>query len=104
VSLKKGVGNGDYDFSRGAWDERVDSELSHEVDWSTTVSSSRRKGIWEYVTRVYANLSNGGVRQVVVLQEEWPNADNVSYSAWWYQHNHKVARMVESWALNKGYH
>lgn len=99
MAMRKG-GNGDEAFSRAAYDEQRDSEVSNGVRWTLCVGTSFQKGVWAFRTTVYATVERRGARPVVTLEESWPNARAGSFAAFLYQHNHKVARMVEAWALD----
>ena len=100
MAMRKG-GNGDEAFSRAAYDEWRDSELSYGVRWELCVGTSYQKGVWAFRTVVYDVLERRGARPVVRYEESWPNARTASFAAFLYQHNHKVARMVEAWSLDK---
>jgi len=97
----KGKGNGDYDFSRAAYDEQRDSEVSYCVLWSTSLRTAYQKGVWELVTFVVPTTGEGVGKTVVSLTSHWPNSMAATWASHFYQHNHKVSRMVEAWALDR---
>lgn len=99
MALQKG-GNGDEAFSRAAYDEQRDSEVQYGVKWALCVGTTVQKGVWSFRTTVFDVVERRGARPVVSLEESWPNARSGSFAAFLYQHNHKVARMVESWSLD----
>lgn len=100
MAMRKG-GNGDDAFSRAAYDEQRDNELAYGVRWQTCVGTTFQKGVWAFRTTVSDVVERRGARPVVALEESWPNARSGSFAAFLYQHNHKVARMVESWANDR---
>lgn len=100
MAISKG-GNGDEAFSRAAYDEQRDSEISYGVKWTLCVGTTFQKGVWSFRTTVFDVVERRGANPVVSLEEGWPNARSGSFAAFLYQHNHKVARMVEAWALDR---
>jgi len=97
----KGKGNGDYDFSRAAYDEQRDSEVSYNVHWATSLRTAFQKGVWEVKTWVAPLYGDTSGKTVVCLTSTWPNSQATTWASFFFQHNHKVARMVEAWALDR---
>lgn len=100
MAMRKG-GNGDEAFTRAAYDEQRDNEVSYGVRWTLCVGTTFQKGVFAFRTTVYDVLERRGAHPVVTLEESWPNARQGSFAAFLYQHSHKVARMVESWAIDR---
>lgn len=97
---RKGKGDNDYEFTRAAYDEMRDSELTYSVKYQTVLQSSFQKGVWEMVTTATAQHGPFEGRVVAKQLDRVPNVEGVRFEALLYQHFHKVARMVEAWWLD----
>lgn len=89
-------GNGEYAFTRAAYDEQRDAEVRYATKWRTSLGTTFQKGVWSL--RVEAEALTGECRGRVIASYEacWPNAQATTFAAFLYQCNHRVARMVES--------
>jgi len=100
MSIQKG-GNGEYAFTRAAYDEQRDAEVRYATKWASTLGTTFQKGVWSL--RVEATALTGECKGRVIASYEasWPNAQATTFAAFLYQCNHRVARMVESHWLDE---
>lgn len=97
---KRGQRSDGYEFTRAAYDEMRDSEITHGVKYKTVLQSTMQKGVWEMVTTATADYGPFEGRVVAKQLDRLPNVEGVSFEALLYQHYHKLARMVESWWID----
>ena len=93
---------GPYEFTRAAYDELHTSERSYRVRWALAFGTTSQRGVWAINIKVLDAREGAQPVPVVRYQVEWPNARAESFEACLYGSCHRVARMVEQWALQWG--
>lgn len=89
--------NGEYEFTRAAYDELRSAELAMEVTFVLSLEPTPQRGVWALSVVASSNKGDDGLAYVVKYQGAWPNAVAVSYGAFLYQACHRAVRMVEAW-------
>lgn len=101
MSSRKGSW-GPYEFTRAAYDEAEQSERAYGVLWSVILRRTQQRGVWGISIAVYDSRGDAQPVPVVRYQQDWPNSRAESFEACLYGSCHRVARMVEQWALQWG--
>lgn len=86
---------GAYAFTRAAYDEIRDSELSHAVHYDVRLETAYQKGIWNVRVSAQGLLDDDKGRVLARWEGSWPNSMSQAFEAFLYAAVHRVARMVE---------
>lgn len=97
MSKGKVMDNGEYEFTRAAYDELRDAEKSMEVKFVLSLEPTGQRGVWALSVVAVSDAGDDGLAYVVKWQGSWPNSMAVSYGAFLYQACHRAVRMVEAW-------
>jgi hypothetical protein len=97
MSSKKAGDNGEYEFTRAAYDELRDAEKQYDVTFVLSIEPTGQRGVWAMAVVALPNEGDDGLAYVARWQGSWPNAMAVSYGAFLYQACHRCCRMVEAW-------
>jgi len=95
MSKQKNGSMDPYQFSRAAYDEMRDAEVSYSVKFTYTLTSSAQKGVWFLVVRV-APIVEGETHKNHLTQSVWPNASATSFEAELYRATYRIVRMLEN--------
>lgn len=93
--------NGEYEFTKAAYDELADAEKRYEVRFVLSLEPAGQRGVWALSVVAVANDERDGLAYIARWQGSWPNAVSVSYGAFLYQSCHRCVRMVEAWQAAK---
>lgn len=88
---------GEYEFTRAAYDELRDAERCYQVEFHLELEPTPQRGVWLLAVLVRAKGEDEGMAYVVKWSGAWPNSQVVSYGAFLYQATHRAVRMVEAW-------
>lgn len=89
--------NGEYEFTRAAYDELRDAEKAMEVKFVLSLEPTGQRGVWALSVVAVSDTGDDGLAYIVKWQGSWPNSMAVSYGAFLYQACHRAVRMVEAW-------
>lgn len=92
---------GEYEFTKAAYDELKDAELTHLVRFTLALHPSAQRGVWSLVIMVQAKGEHEVISYSNRYEATWPNAVSISYGAFLYQCCHRVVRMVEAWSAQR---
>lgn len=93
-SRKKGD-QGEYEFTRAAWDELRDSQANFRVEYDVTLHPTKRPGVWELSIVAWRLGQEAQEWGYCSYRAEWPNAQVQSYGAFLYGACHRIVRMTE---------
>jgi hypothetical protein len=89
-------GEGDYEFTRAAYDEVRDSEATHQVMYHVQLDTAQQKGVWLVTVEANGVNADGRVVTLASYRATWPNSSLTTFAAFLYGCTHRVARMVEA--------
>jgi len=92
---------GEYEFTRAAYDELRDAEKAMEVSFVLSLEPTAQRGVWALSVVAVSNEGDDGLAYIAKWQGSWPNSMVVSYGAFLYQACHRAVRMVEAWYQTK---
>jgi len=87
-------------FARPLYDTIRDIEKAYEVNITTEIRPSGRRGEFEVVLAAYPQEATLGVRPVALVSKDWPHATVQSMPALMYNLAFKLGRMVEEWHID----
>lgn len=93
--------NGEYEFTKAAYDELRDAEKQYEVRFVLSLEPTGQRGVWVLCVVASSNDESDGLAYVARWQGSWPNSIAVSYGAFLYAACHRCVRMVEAWHAAK---
>lgn len=88
---------GEYEFTRAAYDELRDAEQAMEVKFVLSLEPTGQRGVWALSVVAVADDGSDGLAYIAKWQGSWPNSVAVSYGAFLYAACHRCVRMVEAW-------
>jgi len=97
MSSKHKGDQGEYEFTKAAYDELRDAEEYYQVIFTLALHPSAQRGVWSLVVMVRAKGEHEVMSYSNKYEATWPNAVSISYGAFLYQCCHRVVRMVEAW-------
>ena len=86
---------GEYEFTRAAWDELADAHRSMAVDFVPHVEPAAARGIWRISIVAWKPSEDGSDRRIAAYEALWPNSTVQSFGAFFYGCCHRTVRMVE---------
>lgn len=89
---------GEYEFTRAAYDELEDCQLTNGVTVGVILEPAAQKGVWRLIMVATAGSENHSKRQVARYEALWPNAVSQSFASFLYSAAFRLCRMIESWA------
>jgi hypothetical protein len=98
---RKNADNGEYEFTRAAYDELRDAEKLYEVQFVLSLEPTGQRGVWALSVVAVSNDGSDGLAYIAKWSGTWPNSMAVSYGAFLYQACHRCCRMVEAWHASK---
>lgn len=91
---------GEYEFTRAAYDELRDAEKQHAVKFVLSIEPTGQRGIWALSVVAIPDEREDGLAYIARWAGSWPNSVAVSYGAFLYAACHRCVRMVEAWAAS----
>ena len=88
---------GEYEFTRAAYDELRDAEKLYGVKFVLSLEPAGQRGVWALAVVAVPDTRPDGLAYVAKWEGSWPNSMAVSYGAFLYQSCHRCCRMVEAW-------
>jgi hypothetical protein len=88
---------GEYEFTRAAYDELRDAEKACGVSFVLSLEPTGQRGVWALSVVAVSNEGGDGLAYIAKWEGSWPNSIAVSYGAFLYQACHRCVRMVEAW-------
>lgn len=87
---------GEYEFTRAAYDELAEAQVEFGVKFRIDLSMTKQRGVWSLA--IIAEMPEPGSVVGIVGRYEatWPNATAVSYGAFLYASAHRLVRMLEA--------
>ena len=101
MAHKKSTDNGEYEFTRAAYDELRDCEVSNDVTFVLSLEPTGQRGVWALAVVALDAEGVDGLAYVARWAGSWPNSMAISYGAFLYQACHRCCRMVEAWHKSK---
>lgn len=86
---------GEYEFTRAAWDELQDAHKSMKVDFVPHIEPSEQRGVWRVQVVAWKAGENGADNRIASYVALWPNSQVQSFGAFFYGCCHRTVRMVE---------
>lgn len=86
---------GEYEFTRAAWDELADAHRQMGVDFVPHFEPAAQRGVWMAEVVAWLPGTDGSDRRVAAYRALWPNSTVQSFGAFWYGCCHRIVRMVE---------
>jgi len=94
---KKSGDNGEYEFTRAAYDELRDAEKQYAVKFVLSLEPTGQRGVWALAVVACSDSERDGLAYVARWSGAWPNSVSISYGAFLYAACHRCVRMVEAW-------
>jgi hypothetical protein len=93
--------NGEYEFTRAAYDELKDAENNYGVQFDLFTQPADQRGVWVLCVGAIDPDGGSAIAYICRYQASWPNSVAISYGAFLYACCHRVVRMVEAWHTSK---
>lgn len=97
-----GRDRGEYEFTRAAYDELRDLEVSLGLYTTVCLSPTEQKGVWRLELTTWTIQERPGRSPVATYKAFWPNVESQTFGACFYAASHRQARMCEAWAVVEG--
>jgi hypothetical protein len=88
---------GEYEFTRAAYDELADAQKRLGLDFVTHLEASPQRGVWRFLVVAWCPAADGVDRRVASYEAVWPNSQVQSFGAFLYGCTHRCVRMAEAW-------
>jgi len=95
MSNRGKLDQGEYEFTRAAWDELADAHKTMAVDFVPHMEPSQQRGVWSIQIVAWKAGPNGEDHRIASYVALWPNSVAQSFGAFFYGCCHRVVRMVE---------
>jgi hypothetical protein len=86
---------GEYEFTRAAYDELMDAGKRMGVEFNTFLEPADARGVWSLTVVAWKAMKDGGDRRLCSYQSRWPNSQVMSFGAFLYGATHRLVRMLE---------
>lgn len=86
---------GEYEFTRAAYDELREAGHSLGTEFVTHLQPTGNRGVWELTVVGWKPEADGADRRLASYTMTWPNSTPQSFGAFLYSCCHRCVRMVE---------
>lgn len=95
MSGKSKGDQGEYEFTRAAYDELRDAEKTFPCVFDLYIEMGDQKGVWCLVVTCKDSTGAHALAYIARWSGAWPNAQSQSFAAFLYAACHRTVRMVE---------
>lgn len=96
MSAKSKGDQGEYEFTRGAYDELREAEITFKVKFATYLDLAPARGVWSLLVVAWEPTEEAYERKLVSYQATWPNSAVISFGAFLYGSCHRAVRLLEA--------
>lgn len=95
MSLKSKGDQGEYEFTRGAWEEQSHAEREFGVECVIHLEQTKQRGVYELTISAWKPTPDGLDTRLSSYVNTWPGSSPQSFGAFLYSSMYKLMRMVE---------